>query len=510
MSTFQPSAGKFWQQVGFRMAHSFPSVKHAITAVGSIQAPLHFMPPGKVVETRQPENNPLSLTNLARGMHLAGRANPKDIPLEAILSSSLFFMASATWTDKVGMPAMHVGSGLQILDEYSKGAYQGFVSNKEEVETLFIPMFRRFVVAACAFSDGFPDQFAQDIPTNFKLDIDLDKANFVTDIESAFEMTGTLIKCVLRLREGVLMDNIFPRVARALDDFEEVLTKLYLQHLGDNTLHSNTGNTFDHDYRHLRMHLATIRIMFETIGSDDDLDYDKYRKEFLFILVESKKLLDEEEEASSSRNTSNLRTTHGMIPPLFFTATRCRDLTIRKQAVDLLHSTARAERGWTSCMATSLARFVNEQEHAEPAFNQPRLDSQISLPFTTPTSPTLFDTPFRRIRLQSVSFSSADRKAYITYFQCYPNSHSRRSSSASQLSQPSQPLSPPGLPHVQATIPYTPTATVERDGVTSNMADKVLHAFGYTGIVLYSPRIACHCASSALLTNELSDQASSS
>ena len=514
ITTFQASSGAFWQQVGLRLSHSFPSIKHGITAVGAIQAPLHFMDPGTVVETRQPENNTLSLTNLARGMHLASHADPRDVPLEAILASTIFFTTSAIWTDKIGAPAMHVGAGLKILDEYANGTYEGAVINREEVDTIFIPMFRRFVVAACAYSDGFPEHSTSNVPTNVFLDIDLDKATNVTDIENAFETTGTLLKCVLRLREGVTMDNIFPRVRLALDTFEHALTELYLRHLGDKAMQSNTGNTFDHDYRHLRMHLATIRIMYETITSDDELDYDKFRREFLFILVECKKLLAEEDDAKSTRDAQNLRTTHGMIPPLFFTATRCRDLSIRKQAIDLLHSTARTERGWSSCMATSLARFVVDQEHCLPEH-------------MTPSPPIHADSPVRRIRLESVSFSSMNRKAHITYFHCHPplqpnhtpdsvhlpmaDQHPPPSLSASQqISQLSPPTSshsnrspdqeiltpshPTPQPLLQATIPYIPTAAVERDGVTATMANKVLHAFGHTGIVLYSPKIACHCA----------------
>ena len=512
ITTFQPSAGPFWQQIGLRLSHTFPSVKHAITAVGAVQAPLHFMKAGTVVETRQPENNQLSLTNLARGMHLASIANPRDVPLEAILASSIFFMASAIWTDKIGVPAMHVGAGLKILNEYARGTYQGLVINREEVDSIFIPMFQRFVVAACVFSDGFPEQFAPNIATNAYLDMDLDKATTIADLENAFEMVGTLLKCVLRLREGVSIDNIFARVTSALDESEAALTKLYLQRTGDDATLSHTGNTFDYDYRHLRMHLTTIRIMFETVQSNDELAYDKFRKEFMFILVECKRLLQEDEEVTASRDAPNLRTTHGIIPSLFFTATRCRDLAIRNQAIELLHSTARTERGWSSCMATTLARFVIDKEHCLGGL-------------MTPSTPAHSAVPVQRICLESVSFSSSDRQAYITYFQCYPNTYQQLqpellhqltkpsevslNRSQSEISAPVSDLSHSDQSPVQdlrrssqssispllrATIPYTATPAVERDGVTGTMANKVLHAFGHTGIVLYSPRIACHCA----------------
>jgi hypothetical protein len=48
----------------------------------------------------------------------------------------------------------------------------------------------------------------------------------------------------------------------------------------------------------------------------------------------------------------------GYIPPLFFAATRCRDPSIRRQAITILHHSRRRERVWDSCAAARVAERV--------------------------------------------------------------------------------------------------------------------------------------------------------
>ena len=559
VSTFQWSMSSFWKTMGVCISQDYPAVKHGATAVGAIQGPLHRRPGGEIVTIRRPVMSPLWLMNLAKGMRLASTANPHTVPLEVLLSASCFFMAATIWTDKVGITGLHVGYGLKMIEEYMNGTYEGTVANGRDIEHVYRPMFQRFVVAACAYTDGFPQKFAQ-LPPNYCLAIDLDNIGYLNRIEEAIEATGTLLKCVIRMRAGAILDGIFARFTRALDEFDEGLTALYLQHLADIHLTGLTGNTFDHDYRHLRMHLSTIRILFATMGPEDDLAYDNYRKEFLFILVECKRLADENLASATAKDTPNLRTSLGTIPPLFFTATKCRDLAIRQSAVEILHSMRIVERGWSSCMATSLARFVIAQEHSQTSSLNSNLLEEVS------SGPPLAPVATRRVNLRSVKFSSAHRTATIEYRHC---SAPRRKSSAAfsydSLMHPMSPESmdsimlqsssefleaglnpavnePQPLPNIdlqspfyplaeqsgglleihldrtrqpdirrssdlptcppinpptkllRTSIPYKPHPSLERDGATQDMADKVLVAFGHTGVVLYTPRIECHCA----------------
>lgn len=477
VSTFLPSSAEFWCHIGPRISHAFPSVKHGITAVGAIQSQLQHLSPTQVVESRYPEHSPLSLANLARGLRLASIADPRATPLEVTLTTCIYFTAASIWTEKIGAPSLHTAAGLRLLAEYDRGQYQGLVANKEEIETVFRPLFHRFTVAACTFGDDFPSA-TSDMPQNYLLDIDLDKVGDFNRAVEGFEAVGTLLKCVLRLREGVTMDNILPRVSAAIDLCDDTLNSVYLKSSAQEA--SPTGNTLDYDYHHLRMHLATIRIMFGTIQVRDETEYDAFRNVFQFILVESKQLLNNDTPlAAKTYQGRILRTTHGVIPPLFLTATKCRDLNIRRQAVTLLHSYGHAERGWTSCMAVSLANFVIEREHGRDAEG------------------VLLDPVRNRIRLESVKFSSKLKTTFVDYWD-YSNILSAPSTelgSAANTPMSGALTSPTvdGPMLRSAAIPFQPCGAVERQGETAEMARKVLHAFGHTGVVLYVPKIACHC-----------------
>jgi hypothetical protein len=481
VSTFLPSSTQFWCVVGPRISHDYPSVKHGITAVGALQAPLHQISSNQVVKGRLPEHNPLSLMNLSRGLRLASIADPNAVPLEVTLTACIYFTASSIWTEKVGAPSMHTAAGLRLLAEYDRGEYEGIVANKDEIETVFRPLFQRFTVSACAFSDSFPGP-SSDMPLNYLLDIDLEKTGDFKTATEAFEAVGTLLKCVFRLREGVTMDGILPRVATAIDRCDDALNNAYLNSSSKEV--SATGYTFNRDYHHLRVHLATIRIMFGTIDSEDETKYDHYRNTFQFILVESRQLLDDELSAHS-RTTSgrNLRTTHGFIPPMFLTATKCRDLSMRKRAIELLHAYGHAERGWTSCMAVSLASFVIDQEHDHAPDGQ------------------LLDSIRKRICLENVVFNSALGVTFVEYWD-YSNEPSASTGStyggsprtSYSIGTPSSTSYDLGWPVLRnATLPFRSCGAVQKDGETAEMARKVLHAFGHTGVVLYAPKIACHC-----------------
>ena len=85
--------------------------------------------------------------------------------------------------------------------------------------------------------------------------------------------------------------------------------------------------------------------------------YDDYRQDFEFIVSQCTKLLDiDTKDGAMSQQLFGLHL--GYIPPLFFTATRCRDPVIRRQAITVLHDSRRRERVWDSCAAARVAERV--------------------------------------------------------------------------------------------------------------------------------------------------------
>lgn len=453
LTTFQPSSRAFYLKAAPQISTNFPALKHVMVAIGAIQAPLHYSKPGQLLTVRKPQVPAFPLQELTKSMHLLAAADPAKVPFEGLVACCIFFMAFTIWTEKVGAPVVHIEAGLKLIEDHINSARQGVVPLNELAVTEMLPMFQRLTINCCTFTDDYPS--ATSIrPQNYQLDMDLEKAGQFINIDDAFESIMTIQKLVLRLREGQTIDGIRARTAVALDEFEEALNVLYIERIKDLKAMSVTGNKADHDHQHLRMSHRVISVLFHTIDAVDEMAYDRHRSDFLFILSECKKFLFDDAEISQ-RSSSALKTTLGIIPPLFMVATKCRDTQIRRQAIELLHSTARVERGWTSCIATGLAKFVANQEE-----------------MMSPGIASLDQVP-ARIRLEEVEHNSWSRITNVKYWECYP-----------------------GLQPVlkTASIPYNPHPSMEVDGQTPKMSRKVLHAFGYTGIVLYCPHIACHCA----------------
>jgi hypothetical protein len=130
----------------------------------------------------------------------------------------------------------------------------------------------------------------------------------------------------------------------------------------------------------------------------------------------------------------------GIVPPLFMVATKCRDPTLRRQAIQLLKSSARREGMWDSNMAARISEWVMTLE--EPIEQPCDTSSDSSPDMSTPlyvyepvttgldtgldpyqTSPTSYADPTavmrmtvpeeRRVMIKSVDFDLRGRFANV-------------------------------------------------------------------------------------------------
>src|SRR5262249_27610181 len=120
------------------------------------------------------------------------------------------------------------------------------------------------------------------------------------------------------------------------------------QHVGDRA--SSFG------FRSLLVHHRVAFIMLDTIAMDsvDGIVYDKYMDDFEYMVSEVESLLLMEGE-QGARQIKKVSCWLGFIPPLFFTATKCRNSEIRHRAINALHLAPHKERMWTTCSAAQIA-----------------------------------------------------------------------------------------------------------------------------------------------------------
>ncbi|KAL7936777.1 hypothetical protein V8C35DRAFT_296438 [Trichoderma chlorosporum] len=100
----------------------------------------------------------------------------------------------------------------------------------------------------------------------------------------------------------------------------------------------------------------------------------------------------------------------GIVPPLFVVATKCREPTVRREAIRLLRSSARREGMWDSELTANIAQWVMEIEESENPFP----DMYAHGGATQVALPSRVIPEEKRVMVQSVDFDLRERFAELT------------------------------------------------------------------------------------------------
>ncbi|KIX00668.1 uncharacterized protein Z518_09733 [Rhinocladiella mackenziei CBS 650.93] len=444
---FQQNSLQFWTRLAPQLAETNDAVRHALVALGALQEPLHRVTVDQLATNRRPEISPLAIAHTTKAIHQMRIADPKSLCVEVAVSCCILFLALSIWMEKTAGPPIHILAAHRILKESTGDNTNNSRSKNNDLSRIYVPMVDGLIVHACTFTDQFPPP-SSGIPPDYLLQYGLDGIGAMSNMPEALHAINTLLKSVLRATYHA--DTTSNAVTRSISS----AISCYGRKLEDLRAANKCSEDLERYYQ-LRLHHRMAYLMFHTLGHDDEWIYDGHYEGFYFILEQSRRII-KQRDTTSAKTTSALNPTFGLIPPLFFVATKCRD-SLRRQALQALHSVFRNERGWTSCMATTIAKFVIQEEEQTVDYI---CEEQIS-------------RPQRRIRLDQVEFSSAQRKMHLKYTMF------------TKKGAAGQPRS--------TRIPYCPHPSVESDGVTSDMSRKVLRACGYTSIILFTPPIECHC-----------------
>lgn len=451
LARFQLNSVAFWTQLAPQLGESNDAVKHGLLALGSIQAPLHRGTAQDQLPYKRPEWSTVALQHVSKAMHLLGAANPDTVPVEVVLACCIFFLAVEIWTEKKSYSDVHILAAHKILNGELKPMAGAALPSSHEIITVYKPMVDELVIQACTFGDDFPPPKSH-LSYYYQLGHRLDSVYSILNWKDALDVLVQLLRCVLRVTSKPFSYPLRKTVSTALDEFGNVLERLRAA-----MTPASQGCTAEEEHSHLRLHHRVARIMLHTLGQKDESNYDAFVDEFDFVLRSCKTMVKKRVSTPQDRAPNITSPVLGLLPPLFFVATKCRDSIIRHKALDLLHDSAVSERHWTSCMATALAKFVVEQEEES-------LSGIVKSESSTAAS--------KHVRLLHANFSSAERIVELQYSVFIDDEFQ-------------------GI-H-EAVLPYQSHPSVQIVSVTATMSRKVLRACGYTGLILFTPPIECHC-----------------
>lgn len=118
-----------------------------------------------------------------------------------------------------------------------------------------------------------------------------------------------------------------------------------------------------------------------TVQNHSEMVYDSYLPEFQYITTTCARLIRSQGNAGMPKNI-RFSFEIGIIPPLHFTAMKCRDPIIRREAIELLLSSPRQEGMWDSVICGKIGMWLTSCE--EDGLPPPPLSSKQSNLYISP------------------------------------------------------------------------------------------------------------------------------
>jgi hypothetical protein len=472
LATFQLNSMPFWSRLAPQLGQHHAAVRHGLTALGALQAPLHGISAAKLQSMLRCEITSLAMLHVQKSMYIVRTADPASLPVEVFLTCCMLFTAMQFWIEKTSAAATHVLAANRIVQENLVPGTSARVPGSaisREFAAVYIPSLNELINQHCAFSDDFPPA-ESGILADHQLDFDVEQIATLCDKTGVVDAIDRLLKCVLRATSKTqTTQTLKNRIALALDALESKLQEMHMAGILKND---------SYDWTHLDLHLQAARVMSLTLGRRDEVGFDGFHAEFRLIVAHCRKMI----EWDASHPPKKILNAHlGVLPPLFFVATRCREPRLRHEALELLHDAKVSERGWTSCIAFTIAQFVVHAE--ENVLNV--------LPEKYGTAALVV----HRIRLHQIDVSNRLPEASVTYDVF---------SSPVIDGGPPSTIAACSVARHKSKIAYPTHPVVHIDGATCPLPQKVLRACGYSSILLFRAPVECHCLALDGLSRERS------
>ncbi|KAI1622623.1 hypothetical protein EDD37DRAFT_482142 [Exophiala viscosa] len=346
----------FWTQLLPKIGFVQPAVKHMLIATSN------------VVEFAALDGLPLD-NNAAYQSHYtqAIQATCSSPQVENVLMACLLFACCEFMKGSAAGGLHHIRSGINIIEEW-----YGSLSNPN----VKISESARLIIGAIA---PIFMSYLDKSPTYGMGDVTVKKSTNIAVIAPSHELPFIPPFTHIHPAHHAL-DGVAHHIARLMDWRSVGHTpspQRKIQHLLDTWRMTFDGYveslTPARKERYavavplLRVYHTMFSVMFRASSSNSEVIYHQFLGEFQWIVS----IYDEfavrwtgnGPPKFSSGDAGSLDYHMGFIPPLFFTATKCRDPATRMAALNQLGSLRVEENNWTSCTAYMIARKIIQIEN---------------------------------------------------------------------------------------------------------------------------------------------------
>lgn len=415
----------FWARSVLQECHSEASIRHAVVALGALYKTLEKSsespPASPTAMERDPTDNAyrhweMAVKQYSNACNELMRASAADTGSNRTrLMASVLLACFDSFIGDHKQAIVQIQTGLGLLEQLRAERRRAFLPKPEEpVEEELIQMFTRLAIQAKSYDMAFhfPQPWvvrltssAQDpgspgsdgtSPVSTHQDPIPERFSSIIEARIAWD---TLCERIFRFTETMFAQNssgvmgILPPSARHYgmrfkQDIEAWSTAF--EHILVSRTAPGVSSQEKAGIAVLKMYQHMAQILFLMTFSDTESLFDKFIPEFKVIVDLGLEVVgDEERRAAMKRcpdpNFCRHRDRHehggfggndytarhikpsfsadlGIVPPLYVVATKCRDRTIRRQAIQLLQSSSRREGMWDSELTARIALWISEIE----------------------------------------------------------------------------------------------------------------------------------------------------
>ncbi|KAK3308827.1 uncharacterized protein B0T15DRAFT_119910 [Chaetomium strumarium] len=427
LSGFFDSA--FWTRSVLQECHSAPAIRHAVIALGALYKTLeksNESPPSSPYPDSDPVDN--ARRHWETAFNHYSHAIQRVVDSTETTSKRTMLMASvllACFDSFVGdhkAAIRQIQAGLELLErlraERRVRRRDFFASSDEPAEEELTQMFTRLAIQAKSYDMAFhfPQPYVVRLISNRAQEPTSPSSDASSPIGISRDAIPDRFASVMEAR--VAWDKLCERMLR----FTEVMfaqaqngvmgvLPTSLQHYGisfktdieawsqafDPILSSRTAPGISSQEKAaiavLKMFQLMGKILFLMTFSDSEMHFDKFVPYFKGIVDLALEVVGDEERRAAARRCPDpefCRHQHhgqpdifggreyaarhikpsfsadlGIVPPLFVVATKCREPHIRRQAIQLLRSSARREGMWDSELAARIGIWIAEVEEED-------------------------------------------------------------------------------------------------------------------------------------------------
>ena len=355
------SSPSFWKVLIPQASWAHPGVKHALVALTWRQNLLRTVRSASLI----PDH--LSMWHYNRSIRCLIEETPT---VEATLLACFLLFTYENTDANYKVSRRHCESGLKMIKEWQSRHKLGSKDNIMVQE--IIPRFNEGLAYLQACSTGQPF-----LPTaSIRHPASRSSTTLGTDQEvpdPPLTAIGSFEGVFLNFKGACdALSHCIPKASLTYNSRTATLSPYLLR--WRRTLESSKWLKSCHPslLRMLDVHYYTCRTVgaaLHPVVKEEDLAYDAYMDDFLFIVNEMEVLVHDERV----RDSFSLRRKLGFIPPLFLTALKCRDAKTRHRAMGLLHTLSNREGRWTSRCAATIAETCAIWEEKSLASQNKRL-----------------------------------------------------------------------------------------------------------------------------------------